>query len=179
MSAEPMSGRFVPWERRRSTRRFAAPDAGVSIPFGGSRNSVVDIGERTLNRIFFTPADWAQRMAGRSSGTGAMSDVAISVLADPAHELTFDVVVRDARSESRHRVTMQADDAARWAKPGAEPRHCVEAAMQFLLDREPKESILGVFDMRIIRRYFPEFDDAFPGYLARLGGAPGEAHNPR
>src|SRR5271154_7043677 len=143
MSAEPMSGRFVPWERRRSTRRFAAPDAGVSIPFGGSRNSVVDIGERTLNRIFFTPADWAQRMAGRSSGTGAMSDVAISVLADPAHELTFDVVVRDARSESRHRVTMQADDAARWAKPGAEPRHCVEAAMQFLLDREPKESILG------------------------------------
>jgi len=108
-----------------------------------------------------------------------MSDVAISVFADPAHELTFEVVVRDARSESRHRVTMQADDAARWAKFGAEPTHCVKAAMQFLLDREPKESILGGFDMRIIRRYFPEFDHAFPGYLARLGGAPGEAHNPR
>jgi hypothetical protein len=103
-----------------------------------------------------------------------MSHVAISVLADPARALTFDVVVRDARGESHHRVTMQADDAARWAKLGAEPARCVEAAVRFLLDREPKESILAAFDMRVIRRYFPEFDDAFPGYLARLGGASGQ-----
>lgn len=44
--------------------------------------------------------------------------------------------------------------------------------MRFLLDREPKESILSVFDMRVIRRYFPEFDDAFPGYLVQRGGEP-------
>ena len=101
-----------------------------------------------------------------------MNDAAISVLADPARAHTFDVVVRDARGESRSRVTIGADDAARFAALGAEPARCVEAAMRFLLDREPKESILGAFDMRVIRRYFPEFDDAFPGYLARLGGAP-------
>ena len=97
-----------------------------------------------------------------------MTSPAISVRLDPAHALTFDVVVRDGRGESRHRVTMQADEARRWA----EPSRCVEAAMWFLLDREPKESILSAFDMRVIRRYFPEFDDAFPGYLARLGGHP-------
>jgi hypothetical protein len=102
-----------------------------------------------------------------------MKDLAISVLADPTRALTFDVVVRDARSESWHRVAIEADDAARWAKLGAGPSHCVEAAMRFLLDREPKESILGAFDMGVIRRYFPDFDDAFPGYLARPGGAPG------
>ena len=101
-----------------------------------------------------------------------MSDVAISVIADPARPLTLDVVVRDARGESRHRVTMQAGDAARWAEFGAGPSQCVEAAMRFLLDREPKESILGAFDMGVIRRYFPDFDDAFPGYLARPGGTP-------
>jgi hypothetical protein len=101
-----------------------------------------------------------------------MSRSAISILADPHQALTFDVVVRDASGESRHRITMQADDAARWAKLGAEPTDCVEAAMRFLLDREPKESILGAFDMRVIRRYFPEFDDAFPGYFVRPGGAP-------
>ncbi|HEX9168992.1 MAG TPA: hypothetical protein VF886_08720, partial [Roseiarcus sp.] len=95
--------------------------------------------------------------------------------ADPTRALTFDVVVRDARGESRHRITMEADEAARWAKLGAEPSHSVEAAMRFLLDREPKESILGAFDMRVIRRYFPEFDDAFPGYLSRPRGAPGRA----
>ena len=98
--------------------------------------------------------------------------VAISVIADPARALTFDVVVRDARGQSRHRVTMQAEDAARWAKLGAGPPLCVEAAMRFLLDREPKESILGAFDMNVIRRYFREFDDAFPGYLACPGGEP-------
>ena len=102
-----------------------------------------------------------------------MSDIEISVTPDPAHALTFDVVVRDALGESRHRVTMQTDEAKRWAKLGAEPSHCVEAAMRFLVDHEPKESILSAFDMRVIRRYFPEFDDAFPRYLARSGDEPG------
>jgi ribosomal protein S16 len=54
---------------------------------------------------------------------------------------TFDVIVRDARGESRHQVTIQADEAQRWAKPGAELSRCVEALMHFLIDREPKESI--------------------------------------
>jgi hypothetical protein len=98
-----------------------------------------------------------------------MSDFAISLLADPARPMTFDVVVRDARGESRHRVTMQADEAQRWARLGADPLHCVDAAMRFLLDQEPKESILAAFDMRVIRRYFPDFDGAFPDYLARAG----------
>lgn len=97
---------------------------------------------------------------------------AISVAADPVRALTFDVVVRDTRGESRHRVTIEADEARRWGKAGAEPSRCVEAAMRFLLDREPKESILSVFDMSVIRRYFPEFDDAFPAYLARWDGEP-------
>lgn len=104
-----------------------------------------------------------------------MSGATISVSPTPVHRLTFDVVVRDARGESRHRVTMRAGDAERWARLGAKPLHCVEAAMRFLLDREPKESILGAFDMGVIRRYFPEFDDALPGYLAQSGGEPGRS----
>jgi hypothetical protein len=107
-----------------------------------------------------------------------MSDSAITVFADPVRTLTFEVVVRDARGESRHRVTISADDAARFAALGAEPERWVEAAMRFLLDREPKESIIAAFDMDVIRRYFPEFDDAFPGYLARLGGRRLKAHDP-
>jgi hypothetical protein len=97
------------------------------------------------------------------------NDRTVSVAPNPEHALTFDVVLRDARSETRHRVTISAEDAARWQKLGADPARGVEAAMTFLTDREPKESILGAFDIRVIRRYFPEFDDAFPGYLARFG----------
>ena len=102
-----------------------------------------------------------------------MSERSVSVTPCPGRGFTFDVIVRDARGESRHRVTIEANEAERWAELGAEPSRCVQAVMRFLLDREPKESILGTFDMRVVRRYFPEFDDAFPGYLVRHGGEPG------
>jgi hypothetical protein len=38
------------------------------------------------------------------------------------------------------------------------PERCLEAAFRFLLDREPKESILRRFDVTVISRYFPEFE---------------------
>ena len=93
------------------------------------------------------------------------SERVISVIPDPARSDTFDVVVRGARSESRYRVAVAAADVARWAQIGADPAQGVEAAMHFLLDREPQESILPAFDIDVIRRYFPEFDEAFPAYL--------------
>jgi len=34
------------------------------------------------------------------------------------------------------------------------PERCIEAAFEFLLDREPKESILRRFDVTVISRYF-------------------------
>jgi hypothetical protein len=102
-----------------------------------------------------------------------MSELSVTVTACPGSGFTFDVIVRDARGESRHRVTIEANEAQRWAKLGTAPARCVEAVMRFLLDHEPKESILSAFDMRVVRSYFPGFDDAFPRYLVRLGGEPG------
>jgi hypothetical protein len=95
-----------------------------------------------------------------------MPRVAVSPVRGPA----FEVMVRDGGGESRHRVTVSARDTAWFAELGADPAVAVEAAMRFLLDREPKEQVLAAFDIAVIRRYFPEFDDAFPGYLARVRG---------
>ena len=102
-----------------------------------------------------------------------MSGPSVTVTPCPGGGFTFDVIVRDLRGESRHRATIEANEAERCATLGAEPSRCVEAAMRFLLDREPKESIMNAFDMGVVRRYFPQFDEAFPGYLGRLGGEPG------
>jgi hypothetical protein len=107
-----------------------------------------------------------------------MSEPSISVTSHPVGELVFDVIVHDARGESRHRVTIDALEAQRWTKLGAAPSRCVEAMMRFLLDRESKESIVSAFDTNVVRRYFPGFDDAFPGYLARLGGEPAHRAQP-
>ena len=97
----------------------------------------------------------------------------ITASADPARKLAFDVVVRDPGGESRHRVPVSPEDEAVFGRFGADAARVVEAAMAFLLDREPKESILGAFDIAVIRRYFPEFDEAFPAYLGRPGGGTG------
>ncbi len=35
----------------------------------------------------------------------------------------------------------------------------IQKSFTFLLEREPKESILSKFDLKIIRSYFPEFDE--------------------
>ncbi len=45
-------------------------------------------------------------------------------------------------AKAGYRVTIAADEAQRWAKLGADPSRCVEAAMRFLVDREPREAIL-------------------------------------
>ena len=101
-----------------------------------------------------------------------MSEPSVTVTPRRGSGFTFDVIVHEPGGESRHRVTIEANEAERWAKLCAEPSLCVEAVMRFLLDREPKESILSAFDTNVVRRYFPGFDDAFPSYLARLGGEP-------
>jgi hypothetical protein len=44
--------------------------------------------------------------------------------------------------------------------PGAgEPTRLVRASFAFLLEREPKEAILRSFDLPVIGRYFPEYQD--------------------
>jgi hypothetical protein len=80
--------------------------------------------------------------------------------------LEFAVVVSDASGHSRHHVSMSRSTATRLAG-GSTPERCVEAAFRFLLDREPKESILGDFDVTVISRYFPEFESRLPEYLSR------------
>ena len=80
--------------------------------------------------------------------------------------LEFEVTVRDQRGESRHHVTMDRSTAARLTGQHT-PEQCMEAAFRFLLDREPKESIMARFDITVISRYFPEFDERLGEYLAR------------
>jgi hypothetical protein len=94
----------------------------------------------------------------------AMIDVKQTAEGDP---LEFDVVVREGRGETRHHVTMTKQTCDRLTAGRHTPAQCVEAAFRFLLDREPKESILRSFDVTVISRYFPEFERAFARYLVR------------
>ena len=81
--------------------------------------------------------------------------------------LEFEIIVRVGGSETRHHVTMARDTCERLTAGRHTPERCIEAAFQFLLDREPKESILRHFDVTVISHYFPEFERELPSYLSQ------------
>ena len=81
--------------------------------------------------------------------------------------LEFEVVVREGKGEARHDVTMGQETCERLTAGKHTPERCLEAAFRFLLDREPKESILSRFDVSVISRYFPEFERELPRYLSQ------------
>lgn len=85
-------------------------------------------------------------------------------MSEDGDPLVFDVRVREGASETRHRVTLSRKDFERLGA-GAAAEKLIDAAFRFLLDREAKESILAGFDVSVIARYFPEFEQKLPQYL--------------
>jgi len=87
-----------------------------------------------------------------------------AITVTPTGEGTYAVEVDEGVSSSHHVVTIASDVHARLAG-GVSGEVLVTAAFRFLLDREPKESIMSRFDITVIARYFPEFPDRIGDYL--------------
>jgi len=73
-------------------------------------------------------------------------------------ESKFRVRVIEAGSETTHDVTVSPNDYTRLTNGKIEPEELVRWSFEFLLEREPKESILARFDLSVISRYFPEYE---------------------
>ncbi|MFQ5870478.1 MAG: hypothetical protein ACE5JC_11300 [Candidatus Zixiibacteriota bacterium] len=69
----------------------------------------------------------------------------------------FQVTVKEGKGESHHRVTLRKADYQRLVAGKVSPEDLVTESFRFLLEREPKESILSSFDLMVIGRYFPEY----------------------
>lgn len=69
----------------------------------------------------------------------------------------FRVRVSEAKSQTTHRVTLTQADYRRLTGGKIEPQELIRLSFEFLLAREPKESILPEFDLPLIGRYFPEY----------------------
>lgn len=93
---------------------------------------------------------------------GRMIEVRQIRTGDP---MEFEVTVKEEQTLTRHRVSMTQETFQKLARGVDDPVRLVEAAFRFLLDREPKESILSRFDITVISRYFPEFETRVGDYL--------------
>jgi len=56
---------------------------------------------------------------------------------------------------TRHRVRISREELERYG--GSDVGGLVRRSFEFLLEREPPESILREFDLSAIERYFPEY----------------------
>ena len=82
---------------------------------------------------------------------------------------TCAVVVTDATGSSDYQVTLTSADTGGGdhGPGGADTERLVRETFGFLLEREPRTSILPAFDLAVVRRYFPEYDDEIARRMAR------------
>lgn len=74
----------------------------------------------------------------------------------------YEVSVSGDETSFDYQVTLSWSDYDLWSHGRVAPQRVVQAAFEFLLDRENASSILASFDCSIIRRYFPEVDRELP-----------------
>jgi hypothetical protein len=74
---------------------------------------------------------------------------------------TFAVMLRDDEgSTTTYEVTVPDADWERFGRDFRTREELVKASFRFLLEREPKESILRSFELGVIQRYFPDYSQA-------------------
>jgi len=69
----------------------------------------------------------------------------------------FEVVVTKTRTTT-HKVTVNPTYYQKLTGGNVPAETLVKESFKFLLDREPNTSILRVFDLPVINRYFPEYE---------------------
>jgi len=68
----------------------------------------------------------------------------------------YRVTVIEGKTKTTHDVTLTGSDLRRYAA-GRSPESLLEVSFEFLLQREPQESILRQFTLSDVERYFPDY----------------------
>lgn len=86
-----------------------------------------------------------------------MADIFVNQISHNQGDYVFEVVVGGSGSKTRHSVTM-TEEFYRSLSTKSSPTDIIKKSFAFLLQKEDKESILKEFDIKVISRYFPEFE---------------------
>jgi hypothetical protein len=80
------------------------------------------------------------------------------------NDQTFEVTV-ESHSTTTHRVTVTPQVYQKLTDGEVPVETLVAKSFEFLLQREPNTSILRSFDLPVIGRYFPEYEQTIRGML--------------
>jgi len=75
------------------------------------------------------------------------------------NEQQFLVTIEERGSTTGHEVTLGDAYYQNLTDGKITREEFIKKSFEFLLEREPKESILSEFNLRVIKNYFPEFEE--------------------
>lgn len=84
----------------------------------------------------------------------------------PAGNDLYRVEVTDEQGTSSHDVTIPDGYPDEIGAGDVAHSDLVFESFRFLLEREPKEQIMGRFELPVIARYFPEYEDEIGGRVS-------------
>ncbi len=84
--------------------------------------------------------------------------MAISINVVKKKEGEFRVTISEGTGQTSHTVTVSPDYYQKLTGGNVSAEGLVRRSFEFLLQREPKESILSEFDLPVIARYFPDYE---------------------
>jgi len=74
------------------------------------------------------------------------------------NEQEYVVTIKEENGSSKHLVILDDEYYRELTDEKISKDALIKRSFEFLLKREPKESILSKFDLRIINNYFPEYE---------------------
>jgi hypothetical protein len=96
-------------------------------------------------------------LSATCAGGATMSEIAVECSPVDSGWLAC-ITVTDHGSSREFEVGVSDAELAHFDPGAADPTQLVRRSFEFLLAREPKESILRSFGLSIIVRYFPEYE---------------------
>ncbi len=70
----------------------------------------------------------------------------------------YKVIIEQHDSSTTHTVTLDDNYYEKLTHRKIQKEELIKRSFEFLLQREPKESILRKFDLKVISRYFSEYE---------------------
>ena len=92
-----------------------------------------------------------------------MAEITVTETKSGSGGFEYEVVVGEGGSQTSHKVRLEKEYYERLTEGRTSPDELVRKSFEFLLENEPKESILGSFDLSVIESYFPEY----PGVIKK------------
>jgi hypothetical protein len=108
---------------------------------------------------------WA--MVSTHNRTWCRDEVVSVIEIEKKNQNEFVKLVREKETRSQHLVTLDDAYYHLLTQGKITKEDLIRKSFQFLLERESKESILRSFNLQMIKRYFPEYEEEMSSSMAK------------